>query len=147
MSDLGSINKVILLGYLGKDPEIQTNLNTGRKFCVLSVATKEYYKTKDGEEHKPTTWHRCVTWGKAAEIIGRYGKAGTLVALEGKFKRKQWESKDGKKLQRVEISVDNLTIVGGKLKNPVDEDPPEDNPEEDELSPEEYESKKGDDPY
>ena len=146
MADVGSINKVILLGYLGKDPELQTNLNTGGKFCVLSVATKEKYKKRDGEEPGPfTTWHRCVAWGAAAENIARYGKAGTLVAIDGKIKRKQWESKDGAKRQRIEISVDSLTIVGGKMKRPVDEEPPEENPEEDELDPEK--EKKKDDPY
>ena len=147
MADVGSINKVILLGYLGKDPELQRDLNSNSSFCVLQVATKEYYRTRDGKEQKPTTWHRCVAWGKPAEIIARYGRAGTLVALEGKIKRKQWEY-EGAKRQRVEISVDNLTIVGGKLKHPVGEEPPEENPEEDELiSPEEQEEKRGDDPY
>ena len=145
MADVGSINKVILLGYLGKDPELQTNLTDQRHFCILQVATREYYKTRDGKEQKPTTWHRCVAWGKAAEIIARYGKAGTLVALEGKLKRKQWQSKDGDKRQRIEISIDCLTIVGGKLQNqPVGEEPPEENPEEDEIGPEE---KDKDDPY
>ena len=144
MADVGSINKVILLGYLGKDPELQRDLNSNSIFCVLQVATREYYKTRDGKEQKPTTWHRCVAWGKAAEIISKYGRAGTLVALEGKLKRKQWQSKDGDKRQRIEISIDCLTIVGGKLKHPVGEEPPEENPEEDEIGPEE---KDKDDPY
>ena len=144
MADVGSINKVILLGYLGKDPELQTNLTDQRHFCVLQVATREYFKLKDGEKREPTTWHRCVVWGAAAENIARYGRAGTLVALEGKLKRREWESKDGDKRQRIEISVDCLTIVGGKLKQPVGEEPPEENPEEDEISPEE---KNKDDPY
>jgi len=145
MADVGSINKVILLGYLGKDPELQRDLNSNSTFCVLQVATKEYYRTRDGKEQKPTTWHRCVAWGKPAEIIARYGRAGTLVALEGKIKRKQWEY-EGAKRQRTEISVDSLTIVGGKMKRPVDEEPPEENPEEDEIGPEEKKEKK-DDPY
>ena len=145
MADVGSINKVILLGYLGKDPELQRDLNSNSSFCVLQVATKEYYRTRDGKEQKPTTWHRCVAWGATAENIARYGKAGTLVALEGKIKRKQWESKDGAKRQRTEISVNSLTIVGGKMKRPVDEEPPEENPEEDEIGPEK--KGKGNDPY
>jgi len=110
MADVGSINKVILLGYLGKDPELQRDLNSNSTFCVLQVATKEYYRTRDGKEQKPTTWHRCVAWGAAAENIARYGKAGTLVAIDGKIKRKQWESKDGAKRQRIEISVD-LSLI------------------------------------
>jgi len=145
MADVGSRNLVLLLGYLGADPELQTNLNTGRKFCVLSVATREYYKTKDGKKHEPTEWHRCIVWGKAAEIIAAYGKKGTLVDIQGKLRRKAWETKDGDKRQRTEVSVDSLTIVGGKLQNhPVGEEPPEENPEEDEIGPEE---KDKNDPY
>jgi len=147
MADVGSRNLVLLLGYLGADPELQTNLNTSGKFCVLSVATKEKYKTRDGKPREPTTWHRCIAWGKVAEIIAKYGKKGTLVDIQGKIQRKQWETKDGDKRQRIEISVDSLTIVGGKLKRPVDEEPPEENPEEDEIGPEEQEKKRGDDPY
>ena len=146
MADVGSRNLVLLLGYLGADPELQTNLNTGRKFCVLSVATREYYKTKDGKKHEPTEWHRCVVWGKAAEIIAAYGKKGTLVDIQGKLRRKAWKTKDGDKRQRTEVSVDSLTIVGGKLQNqPVGEEPPEENPEEDEIGPEKEKDK--DDPY
>ena len=145
MADVGSINKVILLGYLGKDPELQTNLTDQRHFCILQVATREYYKTKDGKKHEPTEWHRCVVWGKAAEIIAAYGKKGTLVDIQGKLRRKAWKTKDGDKRQRTEVSVDSLTIVGGKLQNhPVGEEPPEENPEEDEIGPEE---KDKNDPY
>ena len=145
MADVGSINKVILLGYLGKDPELKANLNTGRKFCVLSVATREYFKTKDGEKREPTTWHRCLVGGKAAEVIAKYAKAGTLVAIDGKLKRVSWESKEGDKRQNTQVLVDTITIVGGKLQNqPVGEEPPEENPEEDEIGPEE---KGKDDPY
>ena len=145
MADVGSINKVILLGYLGKDPELKTNLNTSGKFCILSVATREYFKTKDGEKREPTTWHRCLVGGKAAEVIAKYAKAGTLVAIDGKLKRVSWESKEGDKRQNTQVLVDTITIVGGKLQNqPVGEEPPEENPEEDEIGPEE---KDKDDPY
>ena len=144
MADIGSINMVILLGYLGKDPELQKDLNSGAYFCVLDVATKERFKPKE-EGGKPvylTTWHRCVAWRTAAEIITKYGRKGTLVSIIGKNKRKVWETKDGEHRQRVEVSVDSITIVGGKLKHPVD-----DPPEEEEASPDKEKEKKGDDPY
>ena len=144
MADVGSINKVILLGYLGKDPELKTNLNTSGKFCILSVATREYFKTKDGEKREPTTWHRCLVGGKAAEVIAKYAKAGTLVAIDGKLKRVSWESKEGDKRQNTQVLVDTITIVGGKLKHPVGDEAPEENPEEDEIGPEE---KDKNDPY
>ena len=124
MPDLGSINKVILLGYLGKDPELQTNLNTDSKFTVLSVATKEYFGSAGGKRKEPeTTWHNCIVWGKAAEIICQYGRKGTLVAIDGRIKKKSWQTKEGERRQSFEILVNNLTIIGGKLRD-YDEEPP-----------------------
>ncbi len=131
MPDLGSINKVILLGYLGKDPELQTNLNTDSKFTVLSVATKEYFGKASGKEPE-TTWHKCVAWGKAAEIVCQYGKAGTLIALDGRIKKKQWQTKEGDKRRSFEILVNNLTIVGGKLRDFDDE------PQDEEMNGDPY---------
>jgi len=132
MPDLGSINKVILLGYLGKDPELQTNLNTDSKFTVLDVATKEYFGRVEGKGKKEpeTTWHKCVAWGKTAEIVCRYGRAGTLVALEGRIKKKAWQTKEGDKRKSFEILVTNLTIVGGKMRDFDDE--PQDEERDDE---------------
>ena len=145
MSDLGSINKVILLGYLGADPELQTNLNTGGKFCVLSVATKEYFKSSEsGKKKDPlVTWHNCVVYGYKAENIVRFAQKGTLLAIEGKLRKKKWETKDGERRVNTQVVVDNITIVGGKIKHPVD-DPPGETPEQDDFDPEE---EKKDDPY
>jgi len=121
MPDLGSINKVILLGYLGKDPELQTNLNTDSKFTVLDVATKEYFAKVSGKNPE-TTWHKCVAWGRTAEIVCQYGKKGTLVAIEGRIKKKSWQTKEGgDKRKSFEILVNNLTIVGGKMRDFEDE--------------------------
>ena len=144
MPDVGSINKVILLGYLGKDPELQTNLNTGGKFCVLSIATREYFKPKEGKEQEPLlTWHNCVIYGYKAENIVRFAQKGTLLAIEGKLRKKKWETKDGEKRVNTQVVVDNITIVGGKIKHLVD-DPPEETPEQDDFDPEE---ERRNDPY
>ena len=144
MSDLGSINKVILLGYLGVAPELQTNLNTGGKFCVLSVATKEYFRPgPDGKKKQPlTTWHKCIVYGQKAENIVKFGQKGTLLAIVGKLKRKAWETKDGEKRVNTQVLVEELTVVGGKIKHQV-EDPPEENLEESNFDPE----GEGNDPY
>jgi single-strand DNA-binding protein len=123
MPDVGSINKVILLGYLGKDPELETNLNNSQKFTVLSVATKEHFGKRSGKKPE-TTWHKCVAWGKAAEIICKYGKAGTLVAIDGRIRRSEWETRDGQKRKSSDVLVQTLTIVGGKLRE-VTEPPPD----------------------
>jgi len=146
MADIGSRNTVILLGYLALDPELQKNINTQSYFCTLRVATMEYFRAKDGKKPiKKTTYHRCVVWGATATNIAKWGKKGTLVSIDGKLKRLEWKTKDGENRTRVEIGVERLTIVGGKLKHDVAE-PPEENPEEDEISPEK-EKKKDDDPY
>lgn len=136
MADVGSINKVILLGYLGKDPELQKDLNAKRPFCTISVATKEYFNPgPDGKKKPPhTTWHQCVVWGRRAEIIAKYGKAGTLVAVEGKLKRKRWETKDGEKRVNTQVVVDELTIVGGKIKTQPIEEPQDEYIEQDEFN-------------
>jgi len=131
MPDLGSINKVILLGYLGKDPELQTNLNTDSKFTVLDVATREYYGSAGGKTKEPeATWHKCVAWGKAAETICKYGRKGTLIAIDGRIKKKSWQTKEGYKRQSFEILVNNLTIVGGKLQDIDDESQDEESNDE-----------------
>jgi len=140
MADIASVNKVIIVGRLGKDPEIQTNLNTDSKFTVLNVATNEYYKTSTGSKTKET-WHRCIVWGKAAQNICRYATKGTLVAIDGKIERSVFETKDGGRRQSFEIKVNHITIIGGKIAN-VDEIPPDD---EDDFKDEEEDKK--DDPY
>lgn len=130
--DVGSINKVILLGYLGKDPKLQKNLANQQKFTVLDIATKEYFKSMEGKRRKPeTTWHKCVAWGKPAEIICRYGRAGTLLAIEGKIRRREWETRDGEKRKSSDILVQTLTICGGKLREVTDLPPDTEHEEDD----------------
>lgn len=116
MPDLGSVNKVILVGYLGKDPELKTTLEEPRTaFTVLDVATKEYFGRASGKQPE-VTWHKCIVWGKAAEIACEYGRKGSLIAIDGKIKKKAWQTEDGQRRKSVEIQVNNLTFLGGKIK-------------------------------
>lgn len=110
---MGSVNKVILLGRLGKDVEMR-NLDNGSKAANFSLATSESYKDKTSGEKKETTeWHNVVVWGGLAEIASKYLSKGDMVYIEGKNRTKTWE-KDGVTRYMTEVVADNLTLVGVK---------------------------------
>ena len=104
------VNKVILIGNLGKDPETQTFEN-GLKRVSFSLATTESFKTKDGNQH--TEWHNVVVWQKTAEIAEKYLKKGNQIYLEGRIRTRQWEDKEGNKRYTTEIIGDNFMMLGG----------------------------------
>lgn len=110
------INKVILVGVLGQDPEVKY-LGNGNAVCNLSLATSEEWKDKQsGEKKSQTEWHRVVLFGKVAEIAGEYCRKGGQVYIEGKLKTREWE-KDGIKRYSTEIVVDmqgTMQLLGGK---------------------------------
>lgn len=110
------VNRVILVGTLGQDPEIKY-LSNGNAVCNLSLATSEQWKDKQSGEKKETTeWHRVVLFGKVAEIAGEYCRKGGQVYIEGKLKTREWE-KDGIKRYSTEIVVDmqgTMQLLGGK---------------------------------
>lgn len=106
-----SVNRVILVGRLGKDPEIR-HTSGGQSVANFSVATDESYKNRDGEKVKKTEWHRIVIWGKLAEIVESYLTKGSLVYLEGKIQTKEWE-KDGVTRYDKEIVCDQMRMLGG----------------------------------
>jgi single-strand DNA-binding protein len=104
-----SLNKVILIGHLGKDPEVKY-LPSGTTVATTSLATSEKYQ-KDGEWKENTEWHNIVAYGKAAEILGEYFKKGNLTYIEGKLRTRSWE-KDGIKKYATEVvafAVKNLS--------------------------------------
>jgi single-strand DNA-binding protein len=108
------VNKVILVGRLGKDPEIKTT-PSGTTVTKFSVATDERYKDRDGEQQQRTEWHNVVTFGKLAEICGQYLEKGKLVYLEGAIKTDSWEDKEtGKKMYRAEIVANTMKMLSGK---------------------------------
>jgi single-strand DNA-binding protein len=108
-----SVNKVILVGRLGKDPETRYT-SSGQAVCNFSLATDETYKDRAGERQKRTEWHKIVVWGKQAEIAQQYLHKGSLLYLEGRIQTRQWDDKEGQKRTTMEIVASNFRMLGGK---------------------------------
>ena len=113
----GSVNKVILVGNLGKDPEIR-HLENGAAVANFSIATSENYKDrKTGEKVSQTEWHNIVAWRGLAEIAEKYLKKGHKVYIEGKLKTRTWQDQDGNNRYSTEVITDNLTMLGNANQN------------------------------
>ena len=110
---MAGINKAILVGNLGKDPEVRY-LDNGVAVANFSLATTENYKNKEGERVSQTEWHNIVLWRGLAEIAEKYLKKGASVYVEGKIKTRKWEDKDGNTRYNTEILADNMTMLGTK---------------------------------
>tara|TARA_B100001250_G_C19566758_1_gene685857 strand:+ start:158 stop:556 length:399 start_codon:yes stop_codon:yes gene_type:complete len=110
---MAGINKVILVGNLGKDPEVKY-LDNGVAVANFSLATTESYKNKEGERVSQTEWHNIVLWRGLAEVAEKYLKKGASVYVEGKIKTRKWEDKDGNTRYNTEILGDNMTMLGGR---------------------------------
>jgi single-strand DNA-binding protein len=108
-----SVNKVILVGRLGRDPETRYT-GGGQAVANFSVATDESYKDKNGERQKRTAWHKIVVWGKQAEIAQQYLKKGSLVFIEGRIQSREWQDKEGQKRTSFEIVANNFRMLGGR---------------------------------
>ena len=109
-----SINKVTLLGNLGKDPEIKF-LPSGQAVANFSIATTDRYKDKAGEWQDRTEWHNVVAYARTAEIVRDYVKKGNKLYVEGRLTTRSWDDKDtGKKVYRTEIVVNDLVLIGGR---------------------------------
>ena len=119
---MAGINKVILIGNLGKDPEVRT-LENGAKVANFTLATSESYKNKEGQRVTTTEWHSIVLWRGLADIAERFLKKGNQVYIEGKIRTRTWDDKDGNKRYTTEILGDNLTMLGGR-RDDADEAPP-----------------------
>ena len=105
------VNKVFLLGSLGKDPMIKTT-PSGAKVANFSMATNETYKDSSGERQKKTEWHNVVLWRGLAEVAEKYLHKGSQVFIEGKLTTRSWEKPDGTKVYTTEIVGDNMQMVG-----------------------------------
>jgi single-strand DNA-binding protein len=112
------INKVLLIGRVGKDPEVKQT--TGGSVAKFSLATTESYKNKAGEKVENTEWHNIVIFGKLTEIVEKYVKKGDLIYVEGKIIYGSYDDKDGNKRYTTDIKVDVLKMLGskGETKNP-----------------------------
>ena len=106
-------SKVMLIGNLGKDPEVRY-LDNGVAVANFSLATTENYKNKEGERVSQTEWHNIVLWRGLAEVAEKYLKKGSSVYIEGKIKNRKWEDKEGNTRYNTEILADNMTMLGGK---------------------------------
>jgi single-strand DNA-binding protein len=109
-----SVNKAILVGRLGRDPETRYT-SGGQAVTNFTLATDETFKDRAGERQKRTEWHRIVLWGKLAEIAQQYLKKGQLVYIEGRIQTRQWEDKrDGQKRTSTEIVANTMRMLGGR---------------------------------
>jgi single-strand DNA-binding protein len=110
---MAGVNKVILVGNLGKDPEVR-HLEGGTAVASFTLATSEVYKDKSGQRVEQTEWHNIVVWRSLAEIAEKYLKKGMSIYLEGKLRTRSWEDKDKVKRYSTEIIADTFTMLGKK---------------------------------
>ena len=110
---MSSVNKVILIGNLGKDPETRY-MPDGAAITNFSIATTDSWKDKSGEKQEKTEWHRISTFQKLAEICGKYLKKGSQVYIEGRLQTRKWTDKDGVEKYSTEIIADRMQMLGGK---------------------------------
>ena len=107
-----SVNKVMILGRLGQDPELKYT-PSGTAVCNFSLATNDYWTDKSGQKQERTEWHRVVVWGKVGENCGRYLSKGRQAFVEGSLQTRQWEGKDGQKRYTTEVVARNVQFIGG----------------------------------
>ena len=108
-----SVNKVILIGRLGKDPETRY-MTSGEAVTNCTLATSENWKDKSGEKQEKTEWHNLVFYRRLAEIAGEYLKKGSQIYVEGKLQTRKWQDKEGQDRYTTEIVVNEMTMLGGK---------------------------------
>ena len=114
----GSVNKVMLVGRIGKDAELRYT-SSGAAVGTVSLATSETWKDKAGEKQEKTEWHRVVLWGKTAEILAEYLVKGRQIYVEGKLQTRSWEDKSGQKRYTTEIRADSVVLLGRAATRPA----------------------------
>ncbi|MDA8094384.1 MAG: single-stranded DNA-binding protein [Betaproteobacteria bacterium] len=110
---MASVNKVILIGNLGADPEVRY-MPSGDAVTSARLATTDTWKDKNGEKQERTEWHRVSFFGKLAEIAGEYLKKGSAVYVEGRLQTRKWQDKDGQERYTTEIVADRMQMLGGR---------------------------------
>jgi single-strand DNA-binding protein len=120
-----SVNKVILVGNLGRDPEVRAT-PSGQSVCTFSVATSDRFTDRTGQQRDQTEWHNVVVWGKQADLCGQYLKKGRQVYIEGRLTTRQYEAKDGTgKRYRTEVVAQRVQFLGGRAATGLDESTPD----------------------
>jgi single-strand DNA-binding protein len=122
---MASVNKVILIGNLGRDPEVRY-MPSGDAVANISIATTETWKDKNGEKQEKTEWHRVAMFGKTAEIAGEYLKKGSQVYIEGRLETRKWTDKEGQERSTTEIRADRMQMLGSRSGGSERMAPPED---------------------
>lgn len=110
---MASVNKVILVGNLGRDPEMRY-MPSGDALASFSIATTDTWKDKSGQRQERTEWHRISMFGKQAEIAGQYLKKGSSVYIEGRLQTRKWTDKEGHERQTTEVVADRMQMLGGR---------------------------------
>ena len=110
---MASVNKVILVGNLGRDPEMRY-MPSGDALASFSIATTDNWKDKNGQKQERTEWHRISMFGKLAEIAGEYLKKGSSVYIEGRLQTRKWQDKEGNERQTTEVVADRMQMLGGR---------------------------------
>jgi len=127
MRDINSLNKVTLIGHLGRDPEIRYLPQTERPVARFTMATNErFYNLTTNETSDRTEWHRIVAWGKLAEFCEKYLTQGKQVYIEGKLRTRSWEDKEGNKRSTTEINAQTITLLGkrgGQVEEVIPQEP------------------------
>ncbi|OEU51973.1 MAG: single-stranded DNA-binding protein [Desulfobacterales bacterium C00003060] len=119
---MASVNKAIIIGNLGRDPEVRYT-PSGTAVANFSVATTENWINKDGEKQSRTEWHRVVAWGKLGETCGEYLSKGSQVYIEGSIQTNEWEDKEGNKRKTTEIRAWRMQMLGARGANTLDTSP------------------------
>lgn len=117
------VNKVILIGNVGADPEVRT-LESGVKVATLRLATTERGKDKDGNATSHTEWHSVVVWRALADVVDRYVRKGTQLYVEGRLRTREWSTREGEKRYSVEVLCDSLQMIGRKESAPAPQPQP-----------------------
>jgi single-strand DNA-binding protein len=107
-----SLNKVMLIGHLGKDPEVRYTAS-GKAVATFTLATSQQWRDQDGNDQERTEWHRVVAWGRLGEVCGEYLSKGRQAFIEGRIQTRDWEDQDGNKRTTVEIVANDLILLGG----------------------------------
>ena len=130
---MASVNKVILVGNLGGDPEVRYT-PSGTAVANFTLATHEQWKNKDGEKEEKTEWHRIVAWARLGEICGEYLHKGKQVYIEGRLQTRSWEDRDGNKRYTTEIVAQTMQMLGSPGKQAKVESPGDRFPQEEPIS-------------
>jgi single-strand DNA-binding protein len=130
---MASVNKVIIVGNLGADPELRYT-PSGKAVATFNVATREQWTGKDGEKEERTEWHRVVAWARLGEVCGEYLHKGSQVYVEGRLQTRSWEDRDGKKRYTTEIVAQTMQMLGAPSKGGTAKTPEERFPQEEPVA-------------